>query len=83
LVSIVTYNITMGTNIQSQASIFVKNVGKNLQGESLDGGASLSVKRKINDVTYSARITESTVTNVGSFKGAWVQIAKPLGVTTV
>lgn len=72
----------MGTNITSQASIFVKNVGKNLQGEALDGGASLSVKRKINDVTYSARITESTVTNVGSFKGAWLQIAKPIGVTS-
>lgn len=69
----------MGTNLNLTSSVLVKNVGKNGQGESLDAGASLSIKRKINDVTYNARITEATVMNVGSFKGAWLQLAKPLG----
>jgi hypothetical protein len=72
----------MGTNINSTASILVKNVGKNLQGESLDAGATLGIKRKINDVTYSGRITEATVMNVGAFKGAWLSLSKPLGVNS-
>lgn len=68
----------MALRVNTTGNVLLRNVGRD-GVEGVDTTASLAVKRKFGESTYSLRATESTIKNIRALNGALLQLAKPLG----
>ena len=68
----------MALRVNTTGNVLVRNVGRD-GAEAVDTTASVAVKRKFGETTYSLRATESTIKNIRALNGALVQMSKPLG----
>lgn len=64
--------------MNTTGNVLLRNVGRD-GAEAVDTTASVAVKRKFGETTYSLRATESTIKNIRALNGALVQMSKPLG----
>lgn len=68
----------MALRVNTTGNVLLRNVGRD-GAEGVDTTASVAVKRKFGETTYSIRATESTIKNIRALNGALVQMSKPLG----
>ncbi|EIE20376.1 hypothetical protein COCSUDRAFT_67335 [Coccomyxa subellipsoidea C-169] len=68
----------MALRVNTTGNVLLRNVGRD-GPEGVDTTASVAVKRKYGETTYSLRATESTIKNIRALNGALVQMSKPLG----
>ncbi|BDA50739.1 hypothetical protein COCOBI_16-4170 [Coccomyxa sp. Obi] len=68
----------MALRVNTTGNVLLRNVGRD-GAEAVDTTASVAVKRKFGETTYSLRATESTIKNIRALNGALVQMSKPLG----
>lgn len=68
----------MALRVNTTGNVLLRNVGRD-GPEGVDTTASVAVKRKFGETTYSLRATESTIKNIRALNGALVQMSKPLG----
>jgi hypothetical protein len=74
----------MSLSAEVNAVVSFKDVGKSdiLAGEGVGAYGSLTLKRTVNDVTYTFKGTETTFKNLKGLNGSVLTIAKPFGPVT-